>query len=256
MQKMLNQRTEYIRKLQEAAARREEQMAAQYAEREKSAVDAAEQKLCHEVEAKEHLSRQLAEATHLHAEAERRIATLQGTLFATGKASQPRASLRGNEVSSCTPSTTMCKSTATTMPTVAAAEAVEHRTPLPAVTTVPLLHTAAHLGRQLQRPLSSRRPQHTSRSRLWTLPHLWSLLERRSYGLSRNQREAYSVFLLNGYVASCKSTTRQLPSCQLYVRTRRVCMRPRELASEPLGSHRHRRQNYPYQQILPDIRLL
>lgn len=152
MQKMLNQRTEYIRKLQEAAARREEQMAAQYAEREKSAVDAAEQKLCHEVEAKEHLSRQLAEATHLHAEAERRIATLQGTLFATGKASQPRASLRGNEVSSCTPSTTMCKATATTMPTVAAAEAVEHRTPLPAVTTVPLLHTAAPSGTPVAAP--------------------------------------------------------------------------------------------------------
>ena len=53
MQKMLNQRTEYMRKLQAAAAKREEQLAAQYGERERSSVDAAEQKLAHEVAARE-----------------------------------------------------------------------------------------------------------------------------------------------------------------------------------------------------------
>jgi hypothetical protein len=83
MQKMLNQRTEYMRKLQAAAAKREEQLAAQYGERERSSVDAAEQKLAHEVAAREEIVRQLAEKSRLHADAERRVAVLQGTLFAT-----------------------------------------------------------------------------------------------------------------------------------------------------------------------------
>ena len=75
LQRMLTQRTEYMRKLQLAAAKREEQLVAQFAERERAAVAPLEEQLSHEAAQRSELARQLEEVTKLHAEAERKAAT-------------------------------------------------------------------------------------------------------------------------------------------------------------------------------------
>ena len=75
-----------MRKMQVAAATREEQLVAQSRERERSTVEPLQQQVSHEIATKEEAARQLEDMRRLHADAERRVAVLQGTLFAQGSA--------------------------------------------------------------------------------------------------------------------------------------------------------------------------
>ena len=77
LQKMLTQRTEYLRKLQLAAAKREEQLEATHAGRERESVQEVEMRLLHERAHRERAESQLDESRRLHAESERQVAILQ-----------------------------------------------------------------------------------------------------------------------------------------------------------------------------------
>ena len=105
LQKMLTQRTEYMRKLQLAATKREEQLSAHFAEKEHQAVSALQEQLNQEGEAKAALQKQLDEMRSLHADAERRAANLQGAVFAMEQATAQQSPHRGAPIRSAQPAT-------------------------------------------------------------------------------------------------------------------------------------------------------